>query len=100
MPIRHAEKCRSIREATLTLDAKGDPVRAIMERTHWRGVDVAIEALGTQDTFENALRVLAPVDSVKLGVYSGHLTVPLEGIDAGLADQTIVTTLVQVVRNA
>lgn len=80
--------------ATLALDAKGDPVRAIMERTHWRGVDVAIEALGTQETFENALRVLAPGGILSsVGVYSGHLSIPLEGIHAGLADQTIVTTL-------
>ena len=28
-----------------------------------------------------------------MGVYSGHLSIPLEGFHAGLADQTIVTTL-------
>ena len=35
-------------------------VEQIMELTDGRGVDVAIEALGTQGTFENALRVLRP----------------------------------------
>jgi alcohol dehydrogenase len=80
--------------ATLTLDANKDPVRTIMEATNGRGVDVAIEALGLQSTFENALRVLAPGGILSsVGVYSGHLSVPLEGIHAGLADQTIVTTL-------
>ena len=39
---------------------KQDPVAAIRELTQGRGVDVAIEALGTQQTFENALRVLRP----------------------------------------
>ena len=80
--------------ATTTLDAAKDPVKAIMEKTNGRGVDVSIEALGLQSTFENALRVLAPGGTLSsVGVYSGHLSVPLEGIHAGLADQTIVTTL-------
>ena len=35
-----------------------DPVQAILEATDGRGVDVAIEALGTQATFESCLRVL------------------------------------------
>lgn len=37
-----------------------DPVEAIRRLTDGRGVDVAIEALGTQQTFEAALRVLRP----------------------------------------
>ena len=37
-----------------------DPVKAIREATNDRGVDVAIEALGTQMTFESCLRVLRP----------------------------------------
>ena len=40
---------------------KSDPVDEIMRLTDGRGVDVAIEALGTQATFEAALRVCAPV---------------------------------------
>jgi len=37
-----------------------DPVEAILRLTDGRGVDVAIEALGTQATFEAALKVLRP----------------------------------------
>ena len=37
-----------------------DPVAAIKRLTGGRGVDVAIEALGTQQTFENALRATRP----------------------------------------
>lgn len=37
-----------------------DPVAAVRELTDGRGADVAIEALGTQKTFEAALRVLRP----------------------------------------
>jgi alcohol dehydrogenase len=71
-----------------------NPVDAIMELTGGRGVDVAIEALGLQSTFENALRVVRPGGTVSsLGVYSGQLTVPLDAFAAGLGDHTIVTTL-------
>ncbi len=71
-----------------------DPVEEIMRITDGRGVDVAIEALGTQQTFENCLRVLKPGGVLSsLGVYSGKLTLPVEAIAAGLGDHTIVTTL-------
>ncbi len=81
--------------ADVVLDYKKlDPVQAIMDLTHGRGVDVAIEALGTQQTFENCLRVLRPGGRLSsLGVYSGKLTMPLENIAAGLGDHKIVTTL-------
>ena len=73
---------------------KIDPVDEIMRLTDGRGVDVAIEALGTQATFEWALRVLRPGGTLSsLGVYSGDLTVPLGPFAAGLGDLTIVTTL-------
>jgi threonine dehydrogenase-like Zn-dependent dehydrogenase len=73
---------------------KGDPVEAIMQLTDGRGVDVAIEALGTQATFEGALRVLRPGGTLSsLGVYSGDLTIPLGAFSAGLGDNRIVTTL-------
>jgi threonine dehydrogenase-like Zn-dependent dehydrogenase len=71
-----------------------DPVQAIMEATGQRGVDVAIEALGTQATFESCLRVLRPGGVLSsLGVYSGKLTLPLDAFAAGLGDHTVVTTL-------
>jgi threonine dehydrogenase-like Zn-dependent dehydrogenase len=71
-----------------------DAVAAIMEITDGRGVDVAIEALGTQPTFEAALRVLRPGGTLSsLGVYSSDLHIPLDAFAAGLGDHTIVTTL-------
>ncbi len=71
-----------------------DPVEEIMRLTEGRGVDVAIEALGLQETFEGALRVLRPGGTLSsLGVYSRDLTIPLDGFAAGLGDHTIVTTL-------
>jgi threonine dehydrogenase-like Zn-dependent dehydrogenase len=71
-----------------------NPVEEIMRLTDGRGVDVAIEALGTQDTFEAGLRVLRPGGTLSsLGVYSTDLRIPLAPFAAGLADTRIVTTL-------
>lgn len=73
---------------------KGDPVEQIMALTDGRGVDVAIEALGTQGTFESALRVLRPGGTLSsLGVYSSDLKIPLSAFSAGLGDNKIITSL-------
>jgi alcohol dehydrogenase len=105
-----------LKGASLVIGVESDPVRAAMAKrmgadivlnfkecdvvaeifhlTGGRGVDVAIEALGTQETFENALRVLRPGGTLSsLGVYSGKLSLPLEPFAAGLGDHKIVTTL-------
>lgn len=81
--------------ATATINFKNtDPVAEILRLTNGRGVDVAIEALGTQGTFEACLRVLRPGGTLSsLGVYSKDLTIPLGPLAAGLGDHTIVTTL-------
>jgi len=78
-----------------TIDfTKTDPVDEIMRLTDGRGVDVAIEALGLQETFEAALRVLRPGGTLSsLGVYSSDLKIPLDAFAAGVGDHTIVTTL-------
>jgi alcohol dehydrogenase len=71
-----------------------DVVAEIMRLTDGRGVDVAIEALGTRQTFESALRVLRPGGTLSsLGVYSTDLRIPVGPFAAGLADLKIVTTL-------
>ncbi|WP_245454317.1 NAD(P)-dependent alcohol dehydrogenase [Aquabacter cavernae] len=72
----------------------GDPAEQILALTDGRGVDVSIEALGRQSTFEAALRVLRPGGTLSsLGVYSSDLTIPLGAFAAGLGDNRIVTTL-------
>jgi threonine dehydrogenase-like Zn-dependent dehydrogenase len=74
--------------------ASADPVSEIMRLTEGRGVDVAIEALGTQVTFQSALRVLRPGGTLSsLGVYSGDLVIPADAFSAGLGDNRIVTSL-------
>ena len=81
--------------ASCTIDpTREDVVKRLKHLTGGRGVDVAIEALGRQETFETALRSLRPGGILSsLGVYSGKLVAPYEAIYAGLADQRIVTTL-------
>ena len=101
-----------LKGASLIIAVESDPVRAQMAKrmgadvvlnfentdviseikrlTDGKGVDVAVEALGTQGTFENALRALRAGGTLSsLGVYSGKLSVPLEPIDAGLGDHKI-----------
>jgi alcohol dehydrogenase len=81
--------------ASLALDPKAEDVAARLKAlTGGRGVDVAIEALGRQETFELALRSIRPGGVLSsLGVYSGKLVAPYEALYAGLGDQRIVTTL-------
>jgi threonine dehydrogenase-like Zn-dependent dehydrogenase len=80
--------------ADVVLDhRKDDVVQRALELTGG-GADVAIEALGTQQTFESALRSLRPGGTLSsLGVYSGKLQVPYDAFAAGLGDHRIVTTL-------
>jgi alcohol dehydrogenase len=71
-----------------------DVVSEIKRLTDGCGVDIAIEALGAQSTFESALSCIKPGGTLSsLGVYSGKLSIPLQPFLAGLGDQKIVTTL-------
>ena len=70
-----------------------DPIAEVKKLTG-DGADVAIEALGTQQTFESALRSLRPAGTLSsLGVYSGKLQIPYDAFAAGIGDHRIVTTL-------
>ena len=80
--------------ADVVLDYRAcDPLAEVKKLTG-DGADVAIEALGTQQTFEAALRCLRPGGTLSsLGVYSGKLQIPYDAFAAGIGDQRIVTTL-------
>jgi alcohol dehydrogenase len=80
--------------ADVVLNQKEVDVISEVKRLTDGGADVAIEALGLQETFENALRCLRPGGTLSsLGVYSGKLQVPYDAFAAGLGDYKIVTTL-------
>jgi alcohol dehydrogenase len=88
--LRHALKMG----ADVVIDYTQQDVVAQVKRLTGGGADVAIEALGTQGTFESALRCLRPGGTLSsLGVYSGKLEVPYEPFAAGLGDFRIVSTL-------
>ncbi len=72
-----------------------DPVAEIMALTNNEGVDVAVEAVGTQPTFEAATRVVRPGGTVSsVGVYglTPQLSMPTIGVSS-LYHRKIVTTL-------
>jgi threonine dehydrogenase-like Zn-dependent dehydrogenase len=78
----------------VVLDYRTTDVIAEIKKMTGGGVDVAIEALGTEQTFENALRVLRPGGTLSsLGVYSGKLQIPYDAFAAGLGNLRIVTSL-------
>jgi len=80
--------------ADMVLDYRKVEVVSEVQKLTSGGVDVAIEALGTQQTFERALRCLRPGGTLaSLGVYSGKLQIPYEAFAAGIGDHHIVTTL-------
>jgi len=80
--------------ADVVLDPAAVDVVAEIKRMTDGGADVAIEALGIQQTFEQALRCLRPGGTLSsLGVYSGKLQMPYDAFAAGIGDHRIVTTL-------
>jgi len=80
--------------ADVALDFNQLDVVAEVKRLTGGGADETIEALGTQGTFENALRCLRPGGTLSsLGVYSGKLEMPYDAFAAGLGGHRIVTSL-------
>ena len=81
VPARQEMSRPAGRRITWSTSRKVDPVEEIMRLTDGRGVDVAIEALGTQATFEGALRVLRPGGTLSsLGVYSERSDHPARAV--------------------
>lgn len=80
--------------ADVVLDYRSIPVVEEVRRITGGGADVAIEALGTPETFDSCLRCLRPGGTLSsLGVYSGKLEIPYAPFAAGLGDHRIITSL-------
>jgi alcohol dehydrogenase len=80
--------------ADVVLDYRETDIVNEVKQLTGGGVDVAIEALGTQDTFQKCLECLRPGGTLSsLGVYSGKLELPYEALAAGLGNHRLVTTL-------
>src|SRR5690606_15380436 len=81
--------------ADVTLNFRNvDVVSEVHRLTGGRGADSAIEALGTQLTFEQGIKVLKPGGTLSsLGVYAEDLRIPMSAFAAGLGDHSIRTAL-------
>jgi alcohol dehydrogenase len=83
--------------ATSTVNSsKGDTAEAIMEMTHGRGVDTAIEAVGIPATFELCEKIVTPGGTIaNIGVHGKKVDLHLESLwDRNIA---ITTRLVDTI---
>ncbi len=83
--------------ADFIIDHSGiDPVKGVMEITGDDGVDAAIEALGNNNTFQNAIRVTKPGGVISNAGYHGQgefVNIPRVEWGVGMAEKTIRTGL-------
>jgi threonine dehydrogenase-like Zn-dependent dehydrogenase len=83
--------------ADLTVDyTREDPVDRILKLTDNRGVDSAIEALGGNDAFQNAIKVTKPGGTISNAGYHGKgefVNIPRLEWGVGMAEKTIRTGL-------
>lgn len=73
-----------------------DPVEAIMEITGGKGVDAAIESLGSQKTFEDCVKVTSPGGTISNIGYHGEgdfVNIPRMEWGVGMSNKTIKTEL-------
>lgn len=74
----------------------GDPVEQIMTLTDGAGVDAAIEALGSSQTFEQCVEATKAGGTISNVGYHGegeHVNIPREAWGVGMAEKDIVTGL-------
>src|SRR5713226_9319633 len=83
--------------ADVTVDfSRQDAVAAVMQFTAGAGVDAAIEALGADITFQNAIKVTKPGGTVSNAGYHGEgefVHIPRLDWGVGMAEKTIRTGL-------
>jgi isopropanol dehydrogenase (NADP+) len=75
---------------------KVDPVEAILDVTSGKGVDSAIEALGSDITFQNAIKVTKAGGTIANVGYHAHgefMHIPREAWGAGMSEKAIVNGL-------
>ncbi len=83
--------------ADIAIDFKQtDPIEEIMRLTNGEGTDAAIEALGSQITFENCVKATRPGGVISNIGYHGegeYLMIPRAEWGVGMSDKTIRTGL-------
>jgi isopropanol dehydrogenase (NADP+) len=76
--------------------SREDVVKRILELTGGAGVDSAIEALGSQESFQNAIKVTKPGGTISNAGYHGkgdYVNIPRLEWGVGMAEKTIRTLL-------
>jgi isopropanol dehydrogenase (NADP+) len=76
--------------------SREDVVKRIMDLTDGAGVDAAIEALGSDQSFQNAIKVTKPGGSISNAGYHGKgdfVSIPRLDWGVGMAEKTIRTLL-------
>ena len=78
---RRLEMARTMGADVIIDYTQEDPVAKVKALTEGRGADVAIEALGIQETFENCLKSVRPAGVVSsLGVYGDKVDHPARAV--------------------
>jgi isopropanol dehydrogenase (NADP+) len=95
IPRRH-ELARQYGADAIVDHTRTDPVEQILKLTDGRGVDSAIEALGGNATFQNAIKVTKPGGTISNSGYHGKgefVNIPRVEWGVGMAEKTIRTCL-------
>ncbi len=93
---KRQELARSYGADVIVDFTKEDAVQRILELTQGRGVDAAIEALGSDVTFQNAIKVTKAGGVISNLGYHGHgdfVQIPRLEWGVGMAEKTIKTGL-------
>ncbi len=94
--LERQELARSYGADVIVDFTKQDAVARIMELTGGQGVDCAVEALGTELSFQNAVRVTKPGGTISNAGYHGKgdfVGIPRLAWGVGMAEKTIRTGL-------
>jgi isopropanol dehydrogenase (NADP+) len=95
--VRNRQELARFYGADVIVDhAKEDATARIAELTQGEGVDSAIEALGTEQTFQNAIKVTKPGGTISNVGYHGkgdYVGIPRLDWGVGMAEKTVRTGL-------
>ena len=93
-PVAERREKSKLMGADVVLDPNAtDVISEVMRLTNGAGADVALECLGRTETLAGCLNCTRPGAIISsVGIYSTDVLLPLQGIGAGLANKTIVTS--------
>jgi threonine dehydrogenase-like Zn-dependent dehydrogenase len=93
-PVAERREKSKLMGADVVLDPNAtDVISEVMRLTNGAGADVALECLGRTETLAGCLNCTRPGAIISsVGIYSTDVPLPLQGIGAGLANKTIVTS--------